>query len=173
MTWLDYAILTVIAVSTVISLFRGFVKEALSLVGWFAAFVVSRTFYQPLADIYFPGLDRESLAFLTQYVDQQIMANGLAIFTLFVLTLIVFSIVNVLISKLVAKTGLSGLDRLLGMIFGAVRGVLIITAITLVMVIFTRFPEQAWWQDSILVEHFVLVGEWLFSFVSLENTPAK
>ena len=49
MVWIDYAILTVIGVSTLISLLRGFAKEAMSLVVWFAAFFVASQFYQDLA----------------------------------------------------------------------------------------------------------------------------
>ena len=99
MVWIDFAILAVIGLSSLISLIRGFVKEALSLVTWFAAFFVASNFYGDLA------------VFFTSISDS-LVRNGVAIVTLFVATLILGSIVNYVIATLVDKTGLSGTDRL-------------------------------------------------------------
>lgn len=49
MVWIDYAIMAVIGLSSLISLIRGFVKEALSLVTWFAAFFVASRFFGDLS----------------------------------------------------------------------------------------------------------------------------
>ncbi len=109
MIWIDYVILGVIGFSALVSLIRGFVKEALSLVIWFAAFFIASNFYIELA-AYFTNIQDEMLR------------NGSAIAALFIATLIVGAVVNYVIGQLVQKTGLSGTDRVLGVVFGGVRG---------------------------------------------------
>ncbi|GIU28123.1 bacteriocin production protein [Shewanella colwelliana] len=157
MVWIDYAIIAVIGVSTVISLLRGFVKEAMSLVVWFAAFFVASQFYQDLA------------IYLTQILDEM-LRNGVAIAILFVSTLIIGALVNYLIGQLVAKTGLSGTDRVLGLCFGALRGALVVSAILFFMDAFTGAPNTDWWRSSQLVPEFGVVIQWFFDYV--ENTSS-
>ena len=157
MVWIDYAIIAVIGISTLISLLRGFVKEAMSLVVWFAAFFVASQFYEDLA------------IYLTQMQDEFIR-NGVAIAILFISTLILGALVNYLIGQLVAKTGLSGTDRVLGLCFGALRGALIVSAILFFMDAFTGAPKTDWWHSSQLVPEFGVVIQWFFDYV--ENTSS-
>ena len=76
MVWIDIAILAVISVSTLISLVRGFVKEAVSLVVWFSAFFIASTFYV-------------NLATLLTNISDQFLRNAAAIAILFISTLII------------------------------------------------------------------------------------
>lgn len=157
MVWIDYAILIVIGLSTLISLVRGFVKEAMSLVVWFAAFFIASQFYLKLA------------THLTQMQDE-LVRNGVAVAILFVSTLILGALVNYLVGQLVSKTGLSGTDRVLGLCFGALRGALIVSAILFFLDAFTGAPNTDWWQDSTLVPEFGVVIQWFFDY--LENTSS-
>ncbi|MGI2855462.1 CvpA family protein [Shewanella algae] len=157
MVWIDYAIIIVIGLSTLISLIRGFAKEAMSLVVWFAAFFIASQFYQDLA------------VHITQITDE-VLRNGVAIAILFIVTLIVGALVNYLIGQLVSKTGLSGTDRILGLCFGALRGALIVSAILFFMDAFTGAPKTDWWQGSQLVPEFGVVIQWFFDY--LENTSS-
>ncbi|MBO2577676.1 CvpA family protein [Shewanella algae] len=157
MVWIDYAIIIVIGLSTLISLIRGFAKEAMSLVVWFAAFFIASQFYQDLA------------VHITQ-INDEVLRNGVVIAILFIVTLIVGALVNYLIGQLVSKTGLSGTDRILGLCFGALRGALIVSAILFFMDAFTGAPKTDWWQGSQLVPEFGVVIQWFFDY--LENTSS-
>ncbi|WP_394201142.1 CvpA family protein [Shewanella waksmanii] len=157
MVWIDYAIIAVIGLSTLISLLRGFAKEAMSLVVWFAAFFIASQFYEDLA------------VYLTQMQDE-LVRNGVAITILFVATLVLGALVNYLIGQLVDKTGLSGTDRVLGLCFGALRGALIVSAILFFLDAFTGAPNTDWWESSVLVPEFGVVIQWFFDYV--ENTSS-
>lgn len=152
LNWVDVTILAVLVLSALISLMRGFVKEALSLVTWFAALWVASTFYADLA-VYFSA------------IQDSMLRNACAIGALLVITLIVGGIVNSALSHLVQATGLSGTDRLLGAIFGALRGVLVVSALLFFLDAFTAAASSAGWQGSRLIPEFSVIIEWFFAFM--------
>jgi len=152
MVWVDVAIIIIVTLSALISVLRGFVKEALSLVAWVLAFWVAFTFHQNLATI------------LSEYIDTPSLRLISAFALLFVVTLIIAALVNNLISTLVKKSGLTGTDRMLGVIFGIARGTVIV-AILVLMAGLTQLPADPWWQDSIFIKHFQEMAIWLKSFL--------
>lgn len=162
MNWIDFAIIGVIAISTIISLIRGFVKEAISLAVWAAAFFISSQFYADLA------------VFLTHFQDT-LVRNAVAIAILFVTTLVLGGLVNYLIARLVQFTGLSGTDRALGAVFGLLRGGLIVSAALFFMDAFTPVSNAQWWQASMLIPEFSIIIEWFFEYLKNHSsfiTPA-
>ena len=157
MVWIDYVIIAVIGFSALVSLIRGFVREALSLVTWACAFFVASDYYPYLA-IYF-----------TRFEDE-LVRNGIAIAILFIATLIVGAIVNYVIGSLVERTGLSGTDRVLGVCFGALRGVLIVSAMLFFLDTFTGFSQSEDWKQSQLIPQFSYIIRWFFD--DLQSTSS-
>jgi membrane protein required for colicin V production len=152
MAWLDFVIIGIISLSAVISLIRGFVREAFSLAVWFLAFWVSWSFFRDLAVQLEPWIDTPSVRL------------GVAFTILMVVTLVIGGLVNYLIIQLVERTGLSGSDRLIGMIFGIARGVLLVSALVLLAGL-TPFPGDPWWQNSHLVPYFEELAVWLMELL--------
>jgi len=146
-TWVDWAIVAIVAISALISLSRGFVKEALSLLTWIIAGVVAWMFGGSLS-VYLAGYIETPSA--------RVIA-GCAI--MFIATLLVGAMVNYLIGELIRVTGLSGTDRFLGMAFGAARGgLLVVVAVGLLSL--GPVQQDSWWQESVLVPKFLLVADW-------------
>ena len=140
--WPDYIIITIIAVSTVISLLRGFVRESLALAGWILAIWVSMIYMHQMA------------IFITPYINVPPSILSLISFIiLFIITLILAALVSNLGANLVDQTGLSGTDRAIGMLFGIARGILIVGVLVL-LAGFTMIPQDPWWKESVLISHF-------------------
>ena len=146
MNWADWTIIGILAVSGLISLKRGFIKEALSLVVWVTAFFVAMTFRDP--------------SLLANSISTPSVRDMAAFAILFAATLIVGAMVNYLIGELVRMTGLSGTDRLFGMIFGMARGVIVIMAILLLVPPLVPIDQDPWWQASRLIPHFLALEGW-------------
>ncbi len=160
MSWFDYAILGIIAFSSLISLVRGFTKEAISLITWFVAFFIASNFYLEVSQ------------YLTQFNDLFIR-NSVAIAILFISVLLLGALVNYIINSLVSATGLSGTDRLLGVIFGAIRGILVVSALLFFIDSFTAFNEAIWWKESTLVPEFGIIIEWFFEHIENSSSFLK
>ncbi|MGR9114345.1 MAG: CvpA family protein [Gammaproteobacteria bacterium] len=148
MIWIDYAILGLISISMVIGLIRGFVKEAFSLAMWVVAIWVGLNF------------SREFSTFLTSMISLPSARIAAAFAILFFITLILGSLIGFLLGELVKKTGLTGSDRFAGMLFGIVRG-MVVVAICVMLAGLTPIPEDSWWKESVLIPPFQTLAVWL------------
>jgi membrane protein required for colicin V production len=141
MNAVDTAIIVIVVLSMIVSLFRGFVREVLSLVAWFAALWAACTFTSRVSALFESSVS--------------VAGIRLAIAFIFILvaTLLAFGIANFIIGRLLEKTGLSGPDRLLGAVFGCVRGAAIV-AILVMIAGLTPLPTQPWWQSARMLPAF-------------------
>jgi membrane protein required for colicin V production len=146
--WLDLLILGIVLLSAVISLVRGFVREAFSLAIWVLAFWVSWNFFR---DLEVP---------LRAWIDSPTARLGIAFAALMIATLVVGGLVNFLLIQLVERTGMSGTDRLIGVVFGVARGVLLVAVLVLLAGL-TPLPGEGFWMESALVGYFEELALWL------------
>ncbi len=152
MIWVDYFILAIIGISALLSLWRGFFKEALSLISWLAALWI--------AMLYFGDLGR----YLARWIDTPSVRGAVAFVMLFVGTVMIGGVVSFLVGKLVEKSGLTATDRALGVVFGMARGVVIV-AVLVMLAGLTSVPQDPWWHESLLLGHFQDMAMWLRSFL--------
>ncbi|MEP6483017.1 MAG: CvpA family protein [Rudaea sp.] len=147
MNWADYCIIAALALSVLMGLWRGFIGEAIALLCWILAFWVAWTFGAQLA-AQFTAITLPSARLLLGYA------------ICFVGVLIAGALVGFLMRKLVAGSGLSGSDRMLGMVFGLIRGLAIVTIAVLILK-FTPLPQDPWWKQSQLLPTFENAARWL------------
>ncbi len=152
MAWPDYAILAIVAISLLVGALRGFMKEVFSLLVWAAAFVVAYRFAGNVAALMEPHVSLPSARTAMGFVG------------LFLMVLVVGGLLNYLLGRLVETTGLTGTDRLLGGVFGAVRGLAIVVAFLLVAG-FTPIPKDPWWQSSGMIHRLMPLVIWASTFL--------
>ena len=146
MTQVDNLILAVIAISSAFGVRRGFIKEIMSLLSWIAALLVSRVYSVSLASI------------LENLIDNPSVRYVIAFSVLFVIIIMLGTLLNHLMSKLLVVTGLKAIDRLLGAVFGVARGTVIVLVFLFVLNVFVS--ESEWWQQSTLIPYgMVLIEE--------------
>ena len=148
MNWADWTILAILTISGLISLKRGFVREALSLLTWAVAVGVAVIFHSQLAQLLGDSIQTPSLR------------NAVAFGLLFICTLIVGALVNYLLGELVRMTGLTGTDRLFGVMFGVLRGMIVVMLAIIFIPEVLPVAQDPWWQESVLIPHFVSLEDW-------------
>ncbi|MBB3235243.1 CvpA family protein [Phyllobacterium endophyticum] len=113
-TLLDGILLGITLVSAVLAMVRGFSREVLSVVSWAAAAAAAYLFYKPV------------IPFLTPYISNDTIAQIAAAGLVFVVTLIVVSVITMKIADFIIDSRIGALDRTLGFLFGAARGILLV-----------------------------------------------
>ena len=145
MIWVDYAIIAILVVSAGISVLRGFLREAISLLGWVFAFWLALTFADDVSGLF------------ARYVSQPSIRHALAFFTIVVATLVITAIVMYFVRLIVDKTEITGTDRALGIVFGIARGIVIV-AILVLFAGLTALPNDPWWRESTFIPHFQVLA---------------
>lgn len=145
---IDILIAIVLVFSVIVGIARGFVKEAISITALLLAIWAALTFG--------PSAGEMSESWLASKELQTWFGRIL----IFVLILAVGGLLGWGLSKLVRLSVLSGIDRLIGGIFGAARGVLFV-ALFILAGDFAGFSNDRWWTQSRLIPYFEVVAEWI------------
>ena len=135
----DIVILIITLLSSIFGLWRGLIKEVLSLLTWIAALLVSRVYSEPLAGLMTGMIQNDGIRYVSAFA------------ILFVIVMMLGTFLNFLMSKLLNFTGLKLADRLLGAVFGVARGVIIVLVILFVTNVFVSETEL--WQKSQLIPY--------------------
>ncbi len=135
MTWLDYAVLGVMVVSTGWGIWRGFVREIVSLAAFVIAFLAANLFAGPLSE------------YLPDSISQPEFRVLLAFGALFFAALVLTSLGGLILSKILKAVGLGGTDRALGALFGIARATLILLALAVAAGL-TGLPRDSQWTES-------------------------
>ncbi len=152
MEWPDYIIFAILGLSVLMGFFRGFLRETLSLAIWAAAFWVAFTFTENVVPLLADGIALPSAR------------AAIAFAMLFLAALILGGLLSWIIGHLVEKTGLSGTDRMLGGVFGVLRGVALVVLL-LLLAGFTPLPKDPWFQQSKMVQNMLPLAEWSAGFI--------
>ncbi len=113
-TLLDGILLAITLFSAVLAMVRGFSREVLSVASWVAAAVAAYLFY------------RQLVPFVQPYVSNELLAQAAAAGVIFLVTLIIVTIITMKIADFIIDSSVGALDRTLGFVFGAARGVLLV-----------------------------------------------
>lgn len=155
MNTVDFIIIAVLGLSVMVGLLRGFISEVWALFCWICAGWLA-WYCGPYLEAHLPqDWATPGVRLVAAYV------------ACFVLVIIVGAIIGYLLRRMVSGSGLSGTDRLLGLVFGLVRGISVIVLIVL-MLGFTPFHRDAWWQESRLLPTFEGVAEQVKAYLPME-----
>ena len=152
MEYTDYVIIGIITISILVGVIRGFIQEAFSLAVWATAFLVAFQYSGAVA------------LQLEEHIALPSVRTSLAFAGLFLAVLLVGGLLTFLVGKLVEKTGLSGTDRLLGGVFGGLRGLILVLVLMLVAGL-TPVPRDPWWQQSRTIQSLMPLAEWSSQFL--------
>ncbi|NLY34904.1 MAG: CvpA family protein [Alcaligenaceae bacterium] len=132
MTEFDYVALGIVAVSGLLGLLRGFLKEFFSLIAYVVAFI-GAAWWGPHVYPWFQA-----------FIDNSLLSMGIGYGLTFIGVLLVVGLLNLTLGTLIEKTGLGPADQGLGIIFGLARGILIVLVLV-VIAGYTPFPQEQWW----------------------------
>ena len=158
MTAADVLILLVLLGSTLIGLLRGFVREAVSLMFWVAAIWAAWRF-APLVEPHLGGL----------LADPSI-APWVGRLVVLVLVLLLGWVVGMLLSFFSRSVGLGPLDRVIGLLFGIVRG-MVLVGLLIIGAELLHLNHEEWWKRSALVPYGETAGDWLRAMVGERGEP--
>ena len=137
MTEFDLVVLSVVGISLVLSILRGLVREILALAGWVVAFLVASHFAVPVAPMLPASVPGESLRLVAAFVG------------LFLSCLLLMTFVTLAAAELVKSLGLGAADKVLGAVFGLLRG-LVIVLVVVMLAGMTSVPQQPFWRHAML-----------------------
>ncbi len=158
LTGADVLIGLILLGSTLIGLLRGFVREAVSLVFWILA-VWAAWKFGPVVEPHLGGLLAESS-----------VAPWVGRLVVLVLVLLIGWLVGMVLSYFTRSVGLGPLDRVIGLLFGIVRGT-VLMGLVIIGCELLHLNHEEWWNRSKLVPYGETVGDWLRAMVGEKGEP--
>ena len=158
MTGVDVLILVVLVGSTVIGALRGFIRESVSVVFWILA-IWGAWQFGPVIEPHLGGL----------LADPSI-APWVGRLVILVLILLVGWVAGMLLSYFTRSMGLGPLDRAIGVLFGVVRG-MVLVGLMIIGAELLHMNQEEWWGRSKLVPYGEAVGDWLRAMVGERGEP--
>jgi membrane protein required for colicin V production len=143
---LDLAIIAVIALSAVFAFARGLVREALSIVAWVGAALITLYGFNHL------------YGFVVRFITTPLLADLITGAGLFVVSLIVLTILTGYVARFVHSSALSPIDRTLGLIFGLARGAILVSLAYLVVDVSLPQNDRPVWIKEAKSERFLAKG---------------
>src|SRR3990167_6601860 len=150
---IDIVILGIIALSVFTGLVRGLVKEVVALVVWVVAIWLGVTYCQDVGE------------YFRSYVSNDSARVALGFVIILLLTILAGSLFNAFLGFILKSTGLTGTDRVLGMGFGFVRGIILVSLIILTIQMTSLFPREEILNKSHLYTKFTPVVNWLYGLM--------
>lgn len=148
LNWADWIIVSVVLISSLIGLKRGLVREALSLINLGVALFVALTHRA------------EAAAWLADYISYEPLRHAAAFIALFLSVLLLGACVNFLVGFVIKASGLSPIDRLLGIGFGLARGCLVVFSILVAISRFQIADHSEWWVSSAFIPNIMVIEQW-------------
>ena len=153
MTGFDYVVSAIVLASVLLGAWRGVVGEIIALAAWVLAFFAAKWWGSELAQLFFSGMIADPA--------MRLVAGWVAVF---VGVLVLMALLRLAVRGLLKALGLSLSDRLLGIVFGLARGLIIVLALVALGGM-TSIPKEKWWRDAYFsapLETAVLAGmPWL------------
>ena len=158
MTLADFLIILIVLISTLVGFMRGFIREAVSLVFWVAGFWIAWKF-GPLVEPHLGGL--LAGAQVRPWVGRAVV---------FVLVVLAGTLTSLILQFFMRSIGLGLLDRIIGVFFGFVRG-LVLVGIGIIGCELLHLNREDWWDQSKLIPYGETVGDWLRAMVGEKGEP--
>jgi membrane protein required for colicin V production len=153
-TLLDIILITVMLVSALLAMIRGFMREVLSIAAWVIAALATLYAYSKL------------LPYAKSYFNNDIVAAGVTIGGTFLLTLIIVSVITVRFSDMVLDSRVGALDRTLGFLFGLGRGlIIVVVAFLFFSWLVPARTQPAWVANAKSKVVLQSTGDWLMSLL--------
>jgi membrane protein required for colicin V production len=158
LTGADVFLALIVLGSTLLGLLRGFVREAVSLAFWILAIWAAWKF-GPMVEPHLGGL----------LADPKV-APWVGRLVILVLVLLVGWAIGMLLSYFARSAGLGPLDRVIGLLFGISRG-MVLMGLMIIGGELLHLNEEDWWSRSKLVPYGEAVGDWLRAMVGERGEP--
>lgn len=155
LNWFDIVVISILGLSALVSILRGFIREIISIVTWLVAIIVALKYALPASDSFSQIIESSTARYIVAFI---IILFGV---------LILGIIVNSILRRLMKKSSVSVLDRLLGFFFGVGRGILLVGLILLLLRV-SSLQDAPMLQKSELAPRFNGIVSWLHDFLPNE-----